>query len=692
MSDPMDVTTGPVAPNAAEGSASPAAADPAPANNNGSTKDDAAPSSVKPTGDAAGHGNGAAVVPTKQNPSTEEPSGGDADAAPPAALEAVAAPEVAAVAKQGGASPNESGDGQPAAPAAAAASAAADASLDTKGGGANEAPTEGANEDVEAMAAAAKSLAQAAAAASAPRKETTESGAAGAAEQPKRKRTRRGGWDTPAAPGAVVKKGWEDAPPVTPVVPMTPLQELQRKLAEEQVAAAMGQAPPVTSVSAGAAALGLTMGAAMQAPGAGTRAQTAPVQPSNPRRIYVGSLHYELKESDITSIFANFGALKLVDMSHDSSTGRHKGFCFIEYVDVKAADAALRAMNGFELAGRAIKVGRPHNTDSGVAGGIEGMGLPAAMQLPGMAAFMAQHSTSAAGGAQGTGVAAEQLKAAMGMTKAPAQTKIYVGNVEPHITTEMIKTVFEPFGMVVGAEMVQDASNPGNHKGFGFIQYAQESVARTVIDTMSSFELAGRTLRVAWAQDQSKPALSVLPPGLSAAGAAAQAAAQAAKAAASAAGGAAAAQAAARLTAASRLQGLGNGGVANNGSNGGVYVVGGSAGRMHGGGVGGAKGVPGVSRCMCLVNMLGPEDADDEDTKAEILEEFGTCGTVLQLHVHKQRGSDGAVWAVRVFVVFSDPNETVTAIRKMHGRFFAGRQVQAAAYDHGMFSQGLLDS
>lgn len=56
------------------------------------------------------------------------------------------------------------------------------------------------------------------------------------------------------------------------------------------------------------------------------------------------------------SIFANFGALKLVDMSHDPATGRHKGFCFIEYVDVKGAEAALRAMNGFELAGRAIKV------------------------------------------------------------------------------------------------------------------------------------------------------------------------------------------------------------------------------------------------------------------------------------------------------------------------------------------------
>lgn len=55
-----------------------------------------------------------------------------------------------------------------------------------------------------------------------------------------------------------------------------------------------------------------------------------------------------------------------------------------------------------------------------------------------------------------------RIRNTLGRTTAPAQTKIYVGNVEPHITTEMIKTVFEPFGMVVGAEMVQDPSNPGN--------------------------------------------------------------------------------------------------------------------------------------------------------------------------------------------------------------------------------------
>eukprot|EP00903_Cladosiphon_okamuranus_P021627 g19885.t1 len=690
MGDSMDASKDPAAASDAPETetAAPEGAATDPTNDSKDAGDAAAGDTAKPSADVApgALGNGAAA-------------GTDASsvAVPPPGAAA------SAVAENSAASSVKDGAENTAAPAPAAANAVA-----TEPAGEADSP-----EDVEAMAAAAIKAALAAAAGSgAGAKEVNGTAATGeAGEQPKKKRTRRGGWDTPMAPGAVVKKGWGDAPkPVAPAVPMNPLQELQRKLAEEQVAAAMGQKPAVTSVSAGAAALGLTMGGMLPGAGGGAaRAQTAPVQPSNPKRLYLGSLHYDLKENDIRAIFANFGALKLVDMSHDATTGRHKGFCFIEYVDEKAADAALRTMNGFELAGRAIKVGRPHNTDSGVSGGIDGMGLPAAMQLPGMAAFMAQRSTAAAGAA-GSGVAAEQLKAAMTAT-APAQTKIYVGNVEPHITTEMIKTVFEPFGMVVGAEMVVDPNNPGNHKGFGFIQYAQETVARTVIETMSNFELAGRTLRVAWAQDQSKPALSVLPPGLTAAGAAAQAAAQAAKAAASAAGGVAAAQAAARLTAATRLQNFGNGGAAGVGSNGGgapsgVWVSGGVGQSGWGGGlsavqqqaqvqaqaqvaaaavamatqhgVGAATGVAGrASRCMCLVNMLGPEDADDEETKAEILQEFGMFGTVLQFHVHKQRASAGTVVAVRVFVVYSNPAETAAAVQKMHGRFFAGRQPQA---------------
>lgn len=152
-------------------------------------------------------------------PSADDTAGADGDggAGTDAASTSEGAPsEIAAVAgaKDPGSSLNEDKEG--AENAAAAVPAAA-----TKAGE-DESP-----EAVEAMAAAAIKAALAAAAeGGAGAKEGN--GTAEAAEQPKKKRTRRGGWDTPAAPGAaaaVAKKGWGDAPkPVAPAVPMNPLQ------------------------------------------------------------------------------------------------------------------------------------------------------------------------------------------------------------------------------------------------------------------------------------------------------------------------------------------------------------------------------------------------------------------------------------------------------------------------------------
>lgn len=45
-------------------------------------------------------------------------------------------------------------------------------------------------------------------------------------------------------------------------------------------------------------------------------------------------------------------------MSIDAVTGRSKGFCFIEFDEPAYAEAAM-VMDGFELAGRKIKVGWP---------------------------------------------------------------------------------------------------------------------------------------------------------------------------------------------------------------------------------------------------------------------------------------------------------------------------------------------
>lgn len=46
-------------------------------------------------------------------------------------------------------------------------------------------------------------------------------------------------------------------------------------------------------------------------------------------------------------------------MSHDPVTGRSKGFCFVDFTTPESAAMALQTMNGFQLAGRPIRVGRP---------------------------------------------------------------------------------------------------------------------------------------------------------------------------------------------------------------------------------------------------------------------------------------------------------------------------------------------
>jgi poly(U)-binding-splicing factor PUF60 len=69
-------------------------------------------------------------------------------------------------------------------------------------------------------------------------------------------------------------------------------------------------------------------------------------------RIYVGSIAFDLNELHIREVFAQFGGVKSVTMSVDPATGKHKGYCFIEYDFPESAELALELMNGADLGGR----------------------------------------------------------------------------------------------------------------------------------------------------------------------------------------------------------------------------------------------------------------------------------------------------------------------------------------------------
>ncbi|KAM9813548.1 RNA-binding protein 39-like isoform 2-T2 [Neosynchiropus ocellatus] len=78
---------------------------------------------------------------------------------------------------------------------------------------------------------------------------------------------------------------------------------------------------------------------------------------TGPMRLYIGSLHFNITEEMLRGIFEPFGRIENIQLMMDSETGRSKGYGFITFSDAECAKNALEQLNGFELAGRPMKVG-----------------------------------------------------------------------------------------------------------------------------------------------------------------------------------------------------------------------------------------------------------------------------------------------------------------------------------------------
>ncbi|KAM4741799.1 RNA-binding protein 39-like isoform 1-T1 [Anableps anableps] len=87
-----------------------------------------------------------------------------------------------------------------------------------------------------------------------------------------------------------------------------------------------------------------------------------------PMRLYVGSLHFNITEEMLRGIFEPFGRIENIQLMMDNETGRSKGYGFITFADAECAKKALEQLNGFELAGRPMKVGHvTERTDTSAA-------------------------------------------------------------------------------------------------------------------------------------------------------------------------------------------------------------------------------------------------------------------------------------------------------------------------------------
>ena len=73
-------------------------------------------------------------------------------------------------------------------------------------------------------------------------------------------------------------------------------------------------------------------------------------------KVYVGNLAFGTTEQDLRTEFEQHGEVNSTSIITDRETGQSRGFGFVELDSSESAAAAIKALNGKELGGRALTV------------------------------------------------------------------------------------------------------------------------------------------------------------------------------------------------------------------------------------------------------------------------------------------------------------------------------------------------
>uniref|UniRef100_A0A8C6Q7M3 Nucleolysin TIAR n=1 Tax=Nothobranchius furzeri TaxID=105023 RepID=A0A8C6Q7M3_NOTFU len=168
---------------------------------------------------------------------------------------------------------------------------------------------------------------------------------------------------------------------------------------------------------------------------------------SYPRTLYVGNLSWDVTEVLILQLFSQIGPCKSCKMITEHTS--NDPYCFVEFFEHKDAAAALAAMNGRKILGKEVKVNWATTPSS------------------------QKKDTS-------------------------NHFHVFVGDLNPEITTEDVRAAFSPFGKISDARVVKDMTT-GKSKGYGFVSFYNKLDAENAIVNMTGQWLGGRQIRTNWA-------------------------------------------------------------------------------------------------------------------------------------------------------------------------------------------------
>ncbi|XP_023669139.1 embryonic polyadenylate-binding protein B-like isoform X6 [Paramormyrops kingsleyae] len=177
--------------------------------------------------------------------------------------------------------------------------------------------------------------------------------------------------------------------------------------------------------------------------------------------VYVKNFGEDVDDEKLKEVFSEYGRTLSVRVMMDER-GRSRGFGFVNFESHEDAQKAVEQMNGKELSGRVIYVGRAQKR-------LERQG-----ELKRKFEQMKQ----------------ERLHRYQGVN-------LYVKNLDDSIDDERLRKEFAPYGTITSAKVMMDG---GHSKGFGFVCFSSPEEATKAVTEMNGRIVSTKPLYVALAQ------------------------------------------------------------------------------------------------------------------------------------------------------------------------------------------------
>ena len=173
--------------------------------------------------------------------------------------------------------------------------------------------------------------------------------------------------------------------------------------------------------------------------------------------VFIKNLDLAIDNKALHDTFASFGHILSCKVAQDEF-GNSKGYGFVHYETAEGAREAIKAVNGMLLNDKKVYVGH-HIPKKDRESKID------------------------------------EMKANF--------TNVYVKNIEPEVSDDQFRELFEKFGEVTSASISRDLDS-GKSRGFGFVNYIGHEDAAQAVEELNNKDFHGQNLYVGRAQKKSE--------------------------------------------------------------------------------------------------------------------------------------------------------------------------------------------